>query len=410
MPKKHDDSADDVVYVLHRFPLETDTFIRDELSELLRLGLKVSVVSIRDSGLSGGRSAYLVDQWSAWTTTAFATKLDGLKAIATFVYLALTKLSFWRALGLLTKTRSSSRFALLKKPAYLLQACRVYGLLAKRRPSHLHNHFGDHSGTVTLLAAKLLDIPYSLSIHGPHLFFNASQQDLAVKVGNAAFVRCISQFCLSQLILYSGNRSANYNIVKCGISVGKFRAKFIPSTTSEENLIFVCCRLAVEKGIYDLIDAFTLILEQDESAILRVAGDGPHRDQLRSYAKQKQVSHRCEFIGSVSTETVAAQLAVSSVFALPSYAEGVPISLMEAMASGVPVVATSVGGVSELVIPNETGILIPPADPQALTDGILAVLNDRDLSHRLSCNAKAFVEQHHSIETNIPKLRSLLNQ
>ncbi len=165
-------------------------------------------------------------------------------------------------------------------------------------------------------------------------------------------------------------------------------------------LALTVARLDEQKGIAHLIDAAALV----PGVVFAIAGDGPDRAALEGRAAERGVSSRVRFLGH--RRDVPALLAIADLFVLPSLYEGFPLSVLEAMAAGVPVVATAVGGTDELVS-GATGTLVPPADPRALADGIRALLADRDGAARRAATAREHVLTTHSAGAMVASMSAL---
>ncbi len=236
---------------------------------------------------------------------------------------------------------------------------------------HLHNHIAKASCTVAMLASRLSGTPYSFTLHGPDIFFEPHHWRLDEKIARAAFVACISRFCRSQAMLFSD--AAHWNklhIVHCGVEPARYADAPAPSGA---RLLFVG-RLAAVKGVPVLLDAFRAARERRPDLTLTLIGDGPDRPALEVAAAD--LGGVVTFLGYRNQSGVADALAEADALVLPSFAEGVPVVLMEAMAAGRPVVATQVGGVGELVTDGVDGRVVPPGDAVALADAILGVLEN----------------------------------
>jgi glycosyltransferase involved in cell wall biosynthesis len=257
---------------------------------------------------------------------------------------------------------------------YFLEAVLVADLLRRDGINHLHNHIGDQSGTVTMLAASLAGIDYSITFHGWPVFFDAKYARIKEKVLGARFTRSISYFCRSQLMMFADcDDPSPFKVVHCGVSIEKY--PFRPPRAKVERL-FCAARLSPEKGLIFLIRALKLLRDWGHDLELRVAGDGPSRASLQNLVEELGISDRVQFLGYLSEEEVIDELLAADLFVLPSFVEGVPVSAMEAMAIGVPVIATNIAGTSELIDDGKTGILVRPSDAQSLADAVVRMKED----------------------------------
>ncbi|MEL6208585.1 MAG: glycosyltransferase family 4 protein, partial [Pseudomonadota bacterium] len=262
-----------------------------------------------------------------------------------------------RAWGL----RAPGMKAALYQLFYFVEATILADFVAERGITRLHNHFAGPSASVTMLAARLADIPYSFTLHGPADLAEPARWKLGEKIAEADFVACISHYARSQAMLHSAPAHWDrLRIIHCGVSPELYDR---PRSAQEAgtHLVFVG-RLAPVKGLRVLIAA--LIAAENPDIRLTIVGDGSERAALEAMAAP--LGERCNFTGYQSQEEVAQILASAQAFILPSFAEGVPVVLMEALAAGLPVVATRITGVPELVAHGETGLLVTPGDPAAL--------------------------------------------
>jgi glycosyltransferase involved in cell wall biosynthesis len=261
---------------------------------------------------------------------------------------------------------------------------------------HLHNHIAKSSCTVAMLASELSGIPFSFTLHGPDIFFEPHHWRLDAKIARASFVACISEFCRSQAMLFSDRiHWDKLHIVHCGIDP----ARYDGPPGGDGPILFVG-RLASVKGIPVLLDAMRLVRKAQPKAELVLIGDGPERPAIETAVRaDADLSSAVAFAGYQSQDAVARYLASSSMLVLPSFAEGVPVVLMEAMAAGKPVIASQVGGVAELVRDGTSGSLVPAGDDRALEAAITELLCDPIMRQRMGeAGRKTVMEDFDAME------------
>ena len=240
---------------------------------------------------------------------------------------------------------------------------------------HLHNHIAKASCTVAMLASELSGIPYSFTLHGPDIFFAPDHWRLDEKIARARFVACISEFCRAQAMIFSDRALWDkLHIVHCGIDP----ARYDPAPRQGPPHLTFVGRLAAVKGVPVLLEALSFLKGELPRLRVTLIGDGPERARLEQDAADLGLRDVVDFAGYRSQSEVARALKVTDALVLPSFAEGVPVVLMEAMAAGRPVITTGVAGVSELVEHGKSGFLVPPGDAQRLAQAIRAVLADPD--------------------------------
>ncbi len=394
------------------YPRATDTFIQREVASVRSAGVEVDTFAVRRPG-----DEHMVgDEQRAERERTFYVFPPSAARMAKAHLLGLLKRPK-RTLSALKLAASTARPGLsgsLKQVAYFAEAGVVADEIEARDISHVHAHFGDVATSVAMLAAELSGRPFSFTLHGPGVFFDANVWHLGTKIERARFVSCISWFARSQAQLLSSEEAADrLHIVHCGVDADRYDASPRSSTAVSESaqsgvtrLAFVA-RLDHVKGLTILLDAVAAARQNGTNVELTVVGDGPARSSFERHANKVGVGGSVTFAGYCSQDEVAEILGQSDVFVLPSFAEGVPVSLMEACASGLPVIATQVGGVSELVIDGETGFIVPPGDAAALRDRIDALVNDPALRSRMGAAGRRRVQSEFASATEGARLASL---
>jgi colanic acid/amylovoran biosynthesis glycosyltransferase len=392
-----------ITYLLHRFPRATDTFIMREIRSLQRAGVKVNVISVWKP-LAEETIPELLAEWSEDVSFLLPSSIPGIMHGLFSVFFSAPR-NFFAAFRLALRTSRPGIRGHVYQIFYLIEAALATQVMVKNSNCHLHNHFGDQSGTVTMLAAVISGVRYSISYHGPHIFLDGMGPQIQEKVRRAAFNRCISFFCRSQLLLFAGsNDVSSARIIHCGLDLGKY--SFKPPREEVMN-VFCAARLAPEKGIEFLLQAINLLAKEYQHVRLRLAGDGPSKLPLQEMAKRLGISQRVDFLGQLSETQVTTELLSSDLFVLPSLAEGLPVSVMEAMAIGVPVIATNIAGVSELVENGENGLLVRPTDPEGLAEAITIMIEDYAFRLSAADRARRKVEAEFDIGVETSKLKEL---
>ena len=291
---------------------------------------------------------------------------------------------------------------------YFLEAVLVAEIVRKNSIHHLHNHIGDQSGTVTMLAASLAGIGYSITFHGWPVFFDAKYSRIKEKVRAAVFTRSISYFCRSQLMMFSDcDDPSSFKVVHCGLSIRKYAYR--PPRQQVERL-FCAARLSSEKGLTFLIQALRILRDEGYPLELRLAGDGPSKDHLKKLSQELGLSDHIHFLGYLSEDEVIDELQASDIFVLPSFVEGLPVSAMEAMAVGVPVIATNIAGTSELIADGKTGILVRPSDARTLVDAVVRMKDDHSFRLRAAELGREKIVAEFDVDKESAKLNSYLLQ
>lgn len=394
-----------LAYFTNTYPRATDTFIRREVIGLRTRGFKVSTYSVRKTGVNHDVDPEVISEKEN-THYLFPVNISFLiKSLIRVVLLRPRQfLSTW---WLAQKSSRPGMRGYFLQQIYFLEAVMLASLLKRDLIEHVHNHLGDNSGTVTMLAAKLADISYSISIHGPHIFFDGPNWALDKKTEHAQFISCIGHFCTSQMMLYADKAYWDkFKIIRCGVDIEQFEYR---APAAQSNKLVYVGRLSAEKGLPILFESLATLKQRQVDAHLTVLGDGSDRAYLEQMVENMGLSKQVSFAGFVDQATIAATLRDSDIFVLPSFAEGIPVALMEAMAIGLPVIATYVGGVTELVIDGETGQVVYPSDPKHLALAIEKYVNDPEFCLVVANKARQKVATEFNIEDQVDKLAKLFS-
>ncbi len=401
-----------VAYLTGQYPRATDTFIQREVAALRALGLAVETCSVRDPGpahlvgpeqrAEAGRTFYILAR-------ARRRPLHLLGAHLGLLFRFPRR--YGRAALLALRSAPPGAGGLLWQVFYFAEAGLLAAHLRRIGARHLHNHIAEAAGTVAMLAAEMAGIRFSFTLHGPGIFDNVRHWRLDEKIARAAFVACISHYARAQAMRLSGPEHwGKLAIVHCGVEPERYAAA--PAATAaapaacRQRLLFVG-RLAAVKGLPVLFGALARLLGTHPGLQLTLVGDGPERAPLQARAAELGIAGAVAFAGPASQQEVAGYLSRADIFVLPSFAEGVPVVLMEAMAAGLPVIASNVGGVGELVREG-AGLLLAPGDTAALTRAIAALLGDPERRAAMGRAGAAIVARDFDSRDQAARLAALI--
>jgi glycosyltransferase involved in cell wall biosynthesis len=349
-----------IAYLVNHYPHVSHSFIRREIRAVEACGPRVLRVSIRPA-------VKVVDpadrEEERVTRVVLARGLPGL--VPAVAWAALSRpVSFARATLLAVRLGRRSGKP-LRPLVYLAEACLLAGWFRREAVEHLHAHFGTNPADVAVLTHLLGGPRYSFTVHGPEEFDRPDALSLGDKIARAAFVVAVSSFGRSQLFRWC--RPAEWDrvrVVRCGVDAAFLDAGALPP--SPEPRLVCVGRLAEQKGQLVLVEAAARLAARGVEFQLVLAGDGPMRAGIEAAVAAHGLTDRVRITGWLSNDAVRAEMAAARLVVLPSFAEGLPVVLMEALALGRPVVTTFVAGIPELVRDGVNGWLVPAGDPDAL--------------------------------------------
>lgn len=291
--------------------------------------------------------------------------------------------------------------------AYFTQATMVGQWMRRIDLKHLHTHY---SSSVALLTNKIFGIEISISFHGPDEFRDPVGFWIDEKVAACTFVRSISYYSRSQLMMSSAVRDwGKIEVVHMGVDTDTFAPK--PLRADLERVEIMCVgRLAPVKAQRLLIRAFELVRCDHPNVLLHVVGGGPDRQALEEETAARGLSGTVIFHGFTPQDKLHALYGAADIFVLPSFAEGVPGVLMEAMAMEMPCVATWIAGVPELIRNGVDGFLVAPSDAEGFADAILALIRDPELRRRTGKAGRARVLDKFDLRKNCAAFADLFRR
>ena len=282
-------------------------------------------------------------------------------------------LGFFRALGCAYHMARASSNGAWRQLAYLAEAAWLKRDWRTKGIRHVHAHFGTNPTAVARLAHVWGGPTYSFTVHGPDEFDAPGAIDLGGKIADAAFVAGISSYGRSQLMRWAAPAHwPKIEVVRCGVDSSFLDAE--ASGPPDDATLCCVARLGPQKGLHILVDAVAVVASERPDLRVVVLGDGPLRSALEAQAAARGISANISFAGVASGDAVRQHLLDARAFVLPSFAEGLPVVLMEALALRRPVITTWVAGIPELV-DAQVGWLSPPGDVAALAGSIRAALD-----------------------------------
>lgn len=395
-----------LAYLTNQYPAVSHTFIRREILELERRGYSILRLSIRPGADGFVDPADRAEHERTFhCMTQPKAKLMAAALGSALAHPIRTARAFSEAMAM---ARRSER-GLVTHCAYLAEAAFLVPILRRERIQHLHVHFGTNPAAVARLIRMLGGPPFSLTVHGPNEFDGPRGLSLPESLRDAKCVVAISEFCASQLRRWlPPDQWSKIHIVHCtvGDEFLTSQGRIAPSSRS----ILCIGRMVQDKGHLILLEALAQAVQRGADARLVFAGDGKIRSVIERRASELGIADRLEITGWISEQEIRRRLLECRAFALTSFAEGLPVVIMEALALGRPVLSTYIAGIPELVRPGENGWLVPAGDVDAAAEAIIEIM--RTPAERLDEMGDAGrrrVREHHRTATEVDRLEALFN-
>jgi colanic acid/amylovoran biosynthesis glycosyltransferase len=390
-------------YVLKRFPRISETFVAAELIELERQGEQVTVFA-----LSRPQEPFehaFVGELAAQVVYLPRRPLrEPVRTLRSLVHLWRTSPRGW--LRAAAATLLPPRLGGLRK---LFQATVLRAELEQAGIDHVHAHFATSAAWLANLARQMGGPTYSVTAHAKDIYADEVRRDrLREKLGEASFVATVSE--ANATYLASLLEARRPRVVHNSVDLRRL-GRPEPNGGRERDVVLSVARMIEKKGLSDLVAACGILAGRGVSLRLEVVGEGPLRRELETAAVRQGV--RASFFGALPNERVLEHYRRATVFCLPCIVaksgdrDALPTSVLEAMALGLPVVTTSLNGLAEAVIHEQTGLVVPGRDPEGLADALERLLANPALRERLARNARDHVEQHFALDRSVALLRSL---
>ncbi len=393
-----------IAYLTNQYPAPSHTFIRREILALEKRGHSLFRYAIRpfpgvlgdaDDIVEREKTSYLLRQGIGGSLAACISVLLHHPA------------GIGRAIKLAFRLGTAPGARLSRHVAYLAEAMILSKWCGEQDIDHLHVHFGTNPAAVAALAHAISGVPFSFTVHGPEEFDRPLTIGLGLKARAASFVIGVSSFGRSQLMRWTRTEDWHkLHVVRCGLDERYHRE---PTEQLPDTRRLVCvARLGEQKGHLLLLQAAARVKREGVSFKLILAGNGPLRAEIEREVKRLSLVDVVDLIGTVDQDRVQEEIAASRAMVLASFAEGLPVVLMESMALARPVISTYVAGIPELVQP-ENGWLVPAGDVEALAAAMKAALtSDTTRLSTMGQLARQHVLARHDISQSAAQIEELI--
>jgi glycosyltransferase involved in cell wall biosynthesis len=396
-----------MAYLMSQYPAVSHTFFLREVLGLRKLGIEIHTASINKM-----QPTPICDdaELAEAGNTFYIKEADAVSVLVTVLRVMLLRpVVFFRGLRTTYRLRPQRYGGLLYSMFYFGEALLLGEWMSRMRLRHLHVHFATAVATVGCIAADAYSIPISMMVHGSDEFYDKSLYALPQKIAQASFVLCISDFCRSQLMCLSAPQHWNkLHVVRLGVDPEEFK----PAAHTESKATRLLCvgRLVAAKGHLILLESIAQLRNRGLDVHLTLAGDGPLRAELTAWTSEQGLENAIYFAGSCSRSQTRALFDHADIFVLASFAEGVPVALMEAMALELPCVSTQIAGIPELIHNEHDGLLVTPASPDAISEAIEWLIADPALCRTLGTAARITIERDYNLNINIARLAAVFRQ
>ncbi len=403
-----------VGYLMSHYPAISHAFVLREVRALRDAGVAVETLSIHRAD-PRDLLAELDRQEAQATFNVLPTSARRLCA-AHLAAFARSPLAYLSTLVLALRTASPGLRERLWHLFYFGEAMITLGHCRRAGIAHIHAQFADSATDVAMLVSHYqrrtgTSMTWSLAVHGSIEFYNVIRHGLPTKLARATFAVAISDFGRSQLMyLTPEERWPHIHVVRCGVDPDEYVPP--PSragSPSSVEILFVG-RLLPAKGLSLLFTSIAELAREGFDISLTIVGDGPARRHFEQAAQAAGVFDRTRFLGAVGQDGIRERYAGADLFCLPSFAEGIPVVAMEAMAMGLPVISTRVMGIPELVDDGEHGRLIAPGRIDVLTDALRDLARSPESRQRMGAAARRKVVKDYDVRVSARRMRAVLER
>jgi glycosyltransferase involved in cell wall biosynthesis len=392
-----------VAYLAGTYPTPSQTFIRREIEELERHGAHVARFSVRRWD---GTLVDKADQEEQRRTTVLLTGNSVGLLAALFRETLANPLQLARAARIAAGLAKAARGGALKHVAYLLEAIALRDRLKTLGIEHLHVHFSGNAASVALLARALGGPPFSFTVHGPDELMDPTANAIEQKIEKAKATIAISRYCERELQRYvPAGQWDQIRVIRCGVQLDNFpspAAGWAPSTE------IVCVgRLCPQKGQIHIPAAIAMLKDRFPDLRVTLLGDGESRAAIEAEIVRHNVGRNMKLLGWASNDEVRAAITRSRALLLPSFAEGLPVVIMEAFALGRPVITSDVAGIPELVDAS-CGWIVRPGDVDSLANALAEAMDaPADKLAAMGAEGRRRVESMHDLRQNAGQLLTI---
>lgn len=395
-----------LAYLCGEYPRATDTFIQREVRGLRERGWRVETISVRRPHV---REQGSEEQAGERERTYYLLPSSPWRLLGAHLRAACrSPRRYLSSLRLALVVRAPGIKSFLLQCAYFLEAGLVSDRMRKENLSHIHNHSPDAGGYVAMMASEMGGTTFSMTLHGFAAFSEPTRWRLREKLSRCLFSICVSQFGRGQAMLWSAPEDwEKFELVHCGLDGGQRVRK---KHRGAGSTLVYAGRLDHVKGLPLLIRAVGQLRESGERVTLELIGDGPERERIRQLVADEGLQQVVRMPGYLSQRELQGVFEAADIFVMTSFAEGIPVVLMEAMAAGVPVIAPRIAGIPELVEHQVSGWLYSCGDVDELVSALRHLLRDGELREKLAESGRLAVLESFDRQKECERLDSIFRR
>jgi glycosyltransferase involved in cell wall biosynthesis len=393
-----------VGYLIPEFPGQTHIFFWREMEALRALGVEIETISTRRP--APGVVCHDWSQAAIESTHYLFPPRPGRLARSAASILGGGPATWSRCLAAFNSIDDASAGMRARMAALAVMGRQLADVASERGWDHVHVHSCGDSALIATFANVLADVPYSLTLHGPVQHYGPGQ---ALKWTRAKFGVTVTNRLRNELLAtVEGIEEDRVIVASMGVDTELFRRSdaYRGPEAGRRTMVVTCGRLHEHKGHQDLVAAVDLLVRHGVDVGLKVLGEGPARPILEAEIGRRGLEGRVELLGAVAEQVVREELEHADLFALASHDEAIGVATMEAMAMGLPVIVTDVGGVDELVSHEENGLLVPAHKPQEMSDAIRRLIEDAELCASISTRGRETVAARFDCRLSAALLRA----
>jgi colanic acid/amylovoran biosynthesis glycosyltransferase len=396
-------------YLISRYPAISHTFILREVQELRKLGFQIEVASI--NGLDRPVDELAQEERTESGQTWYVKAQGAGGALSANIMTLLTRPGqYLSAAWFAFRLGGQDIRKVVLCFFYFLEAAMVGRWMTRRGLRHLHVHFATPASSVGLILSRMFPFTFSITVHGPDEFYDAPGYQLEQKIAGARLLCTIGFYARSQLMkLSAASHWSKIHVTPLGVDPDVFTPA--PFREAFDLFQIICVgRLVAAKGQRVLIEAVAKLAASGRRVRLTLVGDGPDRASLEEAVRSLGAGRSIVFEGAVNQDRIRSLYREAHVFALASFAEGIPVVLMEAMAMEIPCVTTWITGIPELIRDGIDGLLVAPSDEVSLAAAIVRLMDDPDLRKRIGAAGRSRVVDKYHLQKNVGLLAGVFRE